>query len=118
MEDQVERLVLAVLSADLSLDFLEQLGAQVHVTGLVDTVNITETSGNGEVGGDGGESLVDGEDVLGLSVEGVVVNILVVATVLLTTGDTDFLVSLASSFHNVGKGSLPSRATASWGQHA
>jgi hypothetical protein len=35
-----------------------------------------------------GEGVLDGQDVLGLSVEGVVVNILVVDTVLLTTGDT------------------------------
>jgi hypothetical protein len=34
---------------------------------------------------------VDGQDVLGLGVEGVVVDILVVDTVLLTTGDTDLL---------------------------
>ena len=43
VEDQVEGLVaLAVLSADLGLDFLEQLGAQVNVTGLVHAVNVTE----------------------------------------------------------------------------
>jgi hypothetical protein len=92
VEDEEDGLVL--LGADLLLNILlvtrEELGVELDVAGLVDTVNITETSGNGEVGGDGGESLVDGEDVLGLSVEGVVVNILVVDTVLLTTGDTDF----------------------------
>jgi hypothetical protein len=54
-------------------------------------VDITETSGNGEVGGDGGEGLVDGQDVLGLGVQGVVVDVLVVDTVLLTTSDTDLL---------------------------
>ena len=46
MEHQVEGLVaLAVLGADLGLDFLEQLGAQVHVTGLVHAVNVTEGQG-------------------------------------------------------------------------
>jgi hypothetical protein len=42
-----------------------------------------------EVRRDGRKSLVDVVDVLGLRVKGVVVNILVVDTVLLTTGDTD-----------------------------
>jgi fructose/tagatose bisphosphate aldolase len=32
-------------------------------------VNVTEASGNGEVGADGGEGVLDGQDVLGLSVE-------------------------------------------------
>jgi hypothetical protein len=58
-------------------------------------VHITESSGNGEVGADGGESVVDGQDVLGLSVQGVVVNVLVVDTVLLTTSDTDFLIGIS-----------------------
>lgn len=114
---------LGLLGANLLLDVLlvtrEELGVKLDVAGLVDTVDITETSGNGEVRGDGNKSIVDGEDVLGLSVERVVVNVLVVDTVLLTTGDTDFLVSLASSsLCNTGRGSLPSRATASWEQHA
>lgn len=97
MEDKEDGLVLLV--ANLLLDVLlvtrEELGVELDVAGLVDTVNITETSGNGEVRRDSNESVVDGEDVLGLGVEGVVVNILVVDTVLLTTGDTDFLISLA-----------------------
>jgi hypothetical protein len=50
-------------------------------------VDVAEASGDGEVGADGGEGLVDLPDVLGLSVEGVVVNVLVVDTVLLATGD-------------------------------
>jgi hypothetical protein len=54
-------------------------------------VDVTETSGNGEVRGDGSKGLLDGKDVLGLGVEGVVVDVLVVDTVLLTTGDTDLL---------------------------
>lgn len=69
----------------------EELGVELDVAGLVDTVDVTEASGNGEVGADGGEGVLDGQDVLGLGVEGVVVNILVVDTVLLTTGDTDLL---------------------------
>lgn len=58
------------------------------VAGLVNAVDVAEASGDGEVGGDGGESAVHLPDVLGLSVERVVVNVLVVDTVLLTTGDT------------------------------
>lgn len=100
VEDEENGLVL--LGANLLLDVLlvtrEELGVELDVAGLVDTVNITETSGNGEVGGDGSESLVDGEDVLRLSVEGVVVNVLVVDTVFLTTSDTNFLVLLASFY--------------------
>lgn len=93
VEDEVDGLVR--LGAQLLLDVLlvlgEQLGVQTDVTGFVDTVDIAEASGNGEVRADGGEGLLDGQDVLGLGVEGVVVNILVVDTVLLTTGDTDLL---------------------------
>jgi hypothetical protein len=69
----------------------EELGVELNVTGLVDTVDVSETSGDGEVGGDWLESLVDGKDILGLSVEGVVVDIFVVDTILLTTSDTNFL---------------------------
>jgi hypothetical protein len=53
------------------------------------TVDVAEASGDGEVRADRLEGLDDGQDVLGLGVEGVVVDILVVDTVLLTTGDTD-----------------------------
>lgn len=52
-------------------------------------MNVAEASGNGEVGADGLEGLDDGQDVLGLGVERVVVDILVVHTVLLTTSDAD-----------------------------
>ena len=97
MEDEEDGLVLVGLDLvlDVFLVLLEQLRVELDVAGLVDTVDITETSGNGEVGADGGELVVDGEDVLGLSVERVVVNGLVVDTVFLTTSDTDFLQKLA-----------------------
>lgn len=122
MEDEEDRLVLvgANLLLDVSLVLLEKLGVELDVAGLVDTVDITETSGNGEVRADGGESLVNGEDILGLGVQGVVVNVLVVDTILLTTSDTDFLrfvrprpCHLQGKMHH-----SPSRATASWGQRA
>lgn len=93
VEDEEDGLVLlgAESLLDVGLVLGEQLGVETDVTGLVDTVNVTEASGDGEVGADGRKSFVDSEDVLGLSVKGVVVNILVVDTILLTTGDTDLL---------------------------
>ena len=93
MEDEEDGLVLLGLDLllDVGLVLLQQLGVQTDVAGLVDTVHVTEASGNGEVGGDSGQGLVDGQDVLGLGVEGVVVDVLVVDAVLLTTGDTDLL---------------------------
>lgn len=93
VEDKENRLLLgaARLLGNVLLVLGEELGVELDVAWLVDTVHVTETSGNGEVWRDWGESLVDLVDVLGLSVEGVVVNILVVDTILLTTSDTDFL---------------------------
>ncbi len=93
MEDQENWLLL--LSSDSILDILlvlaEELWVQLDVSWLVDTMDVSETSGNGEVWGDWRESLVDGKDILGLGVEGVVVDILVVDTILLTACDTDLL---------------------------
>jgi hypothetical protein len=89
-EDGLARLGLGLLG-DVLLVLGEELGVELDVAGLVDTVDVTEAGGNGEVGADGAEGVVDGQDVLGLGVEGVVVNILVVDTILLTTGDTDLL---------------------------
>jgi len=69
----------------------QELWVQLDVSWLVDTVNVTKTSSNGEVWGNWGQSLVNGKDILGLSVERVVVDILVVDTIFLTTSDTNFL---------------------------
>lgn len=93
MEDQEDGLIL--LGSNGILDVLLVLGkklrVELDVAGFVDTVDVTESSGDGEVRRDGGEGLVDGQDILGLGVEGVIVNILVVNTVFLTTGDTNLL---------------------------
>jgi hypothetical protein len=91
VEDKSDGLVVleALLLLDVLLVLLEELGAELDVAGLVDTVDVTEAGGDGEVGGDGVEGLVDLVDVFGLGVEGVVVNGLVVNTVLLATGDAD-----------------------------
>lgn len=93
VENEEDRLLVldAGLLPDVVLVLAEKLGVKLDVAGLVDTVDVTEASSNGEVWGDLGKGLVDGVDVLGLGVEGVVVNVLVVDTVLLTTGNTDFL---------------------------
>lgn len=101
MEDEEDGLVLlgAGLLLDVGLVTREQLGVQTDVTGLVDTVDVTETSGNGEVRADGSQSVVDGQDVFGLGVERVVVDVFVVDTVFLTTSDTDFLFIISLEIH-------------------
>jgi hypothetical protein len=91
VEDESDGLVVleALLLLNVLLVLLEELGAELDVARLVDTVDVAEAGGDGEVGGDGVESLVDLVDVLGLGVQGVVVDGLVVNAVLLATGDTD-----------------------------
>lgn len=92
VEDEENGLLL--LGADGSLDVLlvlaEELGVQLDIAGLVDTVDIAEAGGNGEVWGDGRKGVVDVEDILGLGVERGVVDVLIVDTVLLATSDADF----------------------------
>ncbi len=87
VEDEEHGLVL--LAADLSRDedlvLSKQLGVKAHVAGAVDTVNVSEAGGAGPVGGDGLKSLVDCVDVLGLGIERVVVDSLVIDTVFLAT---------------------------------
>ena len=93
VEDKEDGLVArgTELLLDVGLVLLKEFWVQTDIARLVDTVYITETSGDGEVRADGGKSVVNSQDILGLSVEGVVVNVLVVDTILLTTSDTDFL---------------------------
>ena len=102
VEDKEDRLVVVGLEGllDVGLVLAEKLGVELDVAGLVNAVDVTEASGDREVGGDGGEGVVDVEDILGLGVEGVVVDILVVDTVLLTTSDTDFLNRVLADAHN------------------
>lgn len=94
---------------------------KLDITRLVDTVNVTETSSDGEIWGNWRKSLVDGKDILRLCVERVVVNILVVDTVLLTTSDTDFLYRALDSESDCDWPrilDLPSQAIASLVPHA
>jgi len=74
---------------NIRLVLLEQLWVKLDVAWLVHTVHIAEASSNGEVWRDRAQSLVDLVDVLWLGVQGVVVNILVVDTILLTTCDAN-----------------------------
>jgi hypothetical protein len=93
VENQEDWLVLlcAYGILDKLLVLAEKLGVELDISRLVNSMDVTETGSDGEVWGDWLKSLVDGKDVLGLSVERVVVNVLVVDTVLLTTSDTNFL---------------------------
>jgi len=92
VEDEVdgERVLRLELLVSVLLVLREELGLELDVSGLVDTVDVSETGSDGEGLGDGGKGVVDFEDVLGLSVEGSVVDAGVVDTILLTTGNTDF----------------------------
>lgn len=93
MEDQEQGLGSALALQLLSSVFLvlaQEFGSENDVSRLVDTVHVTESGGDGEVGGDGGQSLVDVEDFVGLGVQGVVVGTSVVDAIFLTTGQADF----------------------------
>jgi hypothetical protein len=123
VEDQENRLVL--LGSDGILDILlvlaEELWVKLDVTRLVDAVNISETGSNREERRDRRQSLVDSEDILGLGVEGVVVDGLVVNTILLTASDTDLLRSEVRNYLQPGISdclNLPSQAIASLVPHA
>ena len=84
-------------------------------------MHISEAGSDGEVRADLAQSAVNIVDILWLSVQGVVVNILVVDTIFLTAGDTNFLprghVSILSfSFDHTMGLSVPSLAIVSWVQ--
>ena len=91
VENQEQGLLVAVvqLLGGVLLVLSEDLGSELDVTGLVDSVHVSESGGDGKVGRDLGERLVDVKDVFGLGVQAGVVDLGVVDTVLLSTGDTD-----------------------------
>lgn len=97
MEDKEHWLVglCAFLLLDISLVLVEQLGVELNVTWLVDTVNVSKASSDREVWADLRQSGPDLVNVLWLSIEGVVVYIFVVNTIFLTTSDADFLRSVS-----------------------
>jgi hypothetical protein len=104
VEDKVHWLVFGgSLLLDILLMFVEELWVKLDVARLVDTVDVSETGGNGEEWADWAQGLVDSKgsegsglclnllvNVLWLSVEGSVVDILVVNTIFFTTSDADF----------------------------
>ena len=69
---------------------------QLDIARFVDAVDVAEAGSDGKVGGDGLEGLVDLVDVLGLGVEGVVVDGLVVNAVFFAAGDADFLAQVSA----------------------
>jgi hypothetical protein len=83
---------------DILLVLAKKLRVKLNITWLVDTMNVTETSSNGEIRRDWRKGFVDSENVLRLSVERVVINILVVDTVLLTSSNSDFLDNILSQW--------------------
>jgi len=93
MEDQEDGFVLFCANGilDVFLVLGEEFGVELDVTRLVDAMDVTESGSNGEVRGNWREGLIDGKNILWLSVEGVVVHILVVDTIFLTTCNTDLL---------------------------
>ena len=92
MEDEEDGLLVlaALLLLHVVLMLLEQFGSKLDVSWLVHTMNVAESSSDGEVRADWAESLVDLVDVLGLGIEAVVVDALVVHAIFLTARDTDF----------------------------
>jgi hypothetical protein len=92
--DGLVRLGLALL-LDVGLVLAEKLGVELDVAGSIDTVDVTESSGDREEVGDLGEGIVDVENVLGLGVERSVVDLGVVNTILLASGDTDLHLEVA-----------------------
>lgn len=71
VEDEVDRegVLRLELLVGVRLVLGEELGLELDVSGLVDTVDVSETGGDREGGRDGEEGVVDVENVLGLGVE-------------------------------------------------
>lgn len=93
VEDQEQRLRIGGtnLPFGVRLVLAQELGVQLDVSGLVHAVDIAEACGNREVGRNGGQGSVDIVDIFGLGVERVVVDASIVDSVLLTTGNANFL---------------------------
>lgn len=70
--------------------FSQKIGTKTDISGLVNTMNVSEASRNAEVGADLAKGIVDIPDVFRLSVQAVVVNSGVVDTIFFTTSDSDF----------------------------
>ena len=92
----------------------QELRMEFDVARLVDTVNVTETSRNGEVRADLRKRAPDVVNIFGLSIKRVVVNIFIINTILFTACNTDFLLGKCQSDVTDREAlNLPSRAIAS-----
>jgi hypothetical protein len=93
------------LLAGVLLVFVKEFGVKADVAGFVDTVDISETSRDGEVGSDFSEIAVYIPDILWLSIQRGIVNASIIdtylsipltiwrllgKTIFFTTGDSDF----------------------------
>ena len=91
MEDEVKRLLRATdLLAGVNLMLAKQFGLESDISRLIDAVNVTEGSGNAEVGANLTQGSVDIVDILGLGVQRRVIDASVVNTIFFTAGDTNF----------------------------
>jgi hypothetical protein len=95
----------------VGLMFTEEFGVETHITGFVDTVDISESSGDGKVRANCSERTIHIPDILWLGIQGGIIDTGVVNTYLLftvkqdntiflTTGDSDF--HLEPLFHGDG----------------
>ena len=98
MENQENRFILLCTDGilDMLLVLAQQFWVKLNISWLVDTVNVSEAGGYGEVWGDWRQGLVDIEDILRLGIKRVVVDILIVNAVLFAASDTDLLERIVS----------------------
>jgi len=112
VEDKEERLVLrcANLLLGVGLMFAEELRMEMYISRLVDAVDVAKSGSNAEIGANGYECSVHIVDVLRLGVQRGVVDTSIVNTVLLASGNADFLhpVSLVFTFHTHGEPTISS----------
>jgi len=106
VEDKVHGLgiIRSKLFLDVLLGVVKDFGFQLDISRSVDTVDVSERGGAGEFGvGDLIEFLVGVPDFFGLGVETGRVDVRVVNTIFLTSGDTEFeldeKVNLSHAFH-------------------
>lgn len=93
MEDEEDRFLSfgTFLLFDIFLVLVEQFRMEFDVSRLIDTVDVAEARSDREVRADLLEGSVDLVNILGLRVEGVVVDVFVVDAILFTTSNSNFL---------------------------
>ncbi len=91
VEDKVQRLrrVSSEFLTSVCLVLAQKLGLEANITRLVNTVHVSECSGDGEVRRDLAQSVMNIKDIGWLGVQAGVVDTCVINTIFLTTGDTD-----------------------------